>query len=163
MTSSKSHFGPTNSNWRGGKTSHPLYDIYNDMRGRCERPSHKRYADYGGRGITVCERWRHDFWAFVADMGPRPAGQTPRGRALWTLDRVDNDRGYEPGNCRWATGTQQAVNRRETAYPLRTRSTCARGHEHTPENTHITGDGKRRCRTCVRQWAADKRARKAVA
>jgi hypothetical protein len=93
-----------NPNWRGGKTKHPLYDIYRDMISRCYRPTHQRYADYGGRGITVCERWRDDFWAFVADMGERPEGLT--------LDRENNGNGYSPDNCRWATYSEQVNNRR---------------------------------------------------
>jgi hypothetical protein len=72
---------------------------------RCESPQHRGYPRYGGRGIRVCDRW-HDFRAFAADIerdiGPRPAGLT--------LDRVDNDGHYEPGNVRWATWAQQAVN-----------------------------------------------------
>lgn len=126
-----------NSNWRGGKTSHPLYDIYLDMIGRCHRSTHKRYADYGARGITVCERWRADFWAFVNDMGPRPDGLT--------LDRADNDKGYSPENCRWATYAEQRHNRR----PERLRKKCPNGHEYTPENTRTSPEGWQECITCA--------------
>lgn len=106
---SKARVGPANSNWRGGKQSHPLYETYMDMVARCSRPSHPRYHDYGGRGITVCQEWRDDFWAYVADVGPRPAPGM-------SVDRENNDGNYEPSNVRWATGSQQAKNRRPSAY-----------------------------------------------
>lgn len=75
---------------------------------RCHNDKHKQYMDYGGRGIAVCEEWRGEGGAakFIEHIGPKPSPDL-------TLDRIDNDRGYEPGNVRWATRKQQAANRRE--------------------------------------------------
>lgn len=73
---------------------------------RCENQNAEKFPDYGGRGITVCERWRSSFHNFLSDMGKKPSRK-------YTLDRRDNDGNYEPSNCRWATPTQQAANRRQ--------------------------------------------------
>lgn len=109
--------GSKNSNWRGGKASHPLYGIYNEMLHRCRNPKHKGWRNYGGRGIKVCKRWQNDFWAFVEDMGPRPEGRTASGkRPAFVLDRINNDGDYKPINCRWADQSTSVLNRRESAY-----------------------------------------------
>ena len=105
--------GSQNNNWRGGKSKHELIHIYRDMVARCIRPSHQKYSDYGGRGIQVCQRWVDDFWAFVEDVGDRPKGKTPGGRAFWQLDRINNNGNYEPTNVRWTTPTVQANNKRK--------------------------------------------------
>jgi hypothetical protein len=87
---------------RGGKHT-PEYHAWQNMRQRCGNPRNRRFRNWGGRGIKVCERWA-DFENFLADMGIRPHGTT--------LDRRDTNGHYEPGNCRWATPTEQGRNSR---------------------------------------------------
>jgi len=86
-----------------GMTNTPEYEVWRGMLQRCNRPNSINYHLYGGRGIAVCERW-HKFENFYADVGPRPPGLT--------LDRINNNGNYEPGNTKWSTRKEQAANRR---------------------------------------------------
>jgi hypothetical protein len=85
----------------------PEYRAWSGMIGRCYNVKNKKYPDYGGRGITVCQRWRESFEDFLSDIGVRPTGD-------YSIDRIEVNGNYEPNNCRWATLRQQARNKRTT-------------------------------------------------
>lgn len=90
--------------FRHGQSNSPLYRVWIAMRRRCNNPSDPAYANYGGRGITVCDRWQSSFAAFFADVGERPKG--------YELDRIDNDGPYAPENVRWVTSKTNKHNKR---------------------------------------------------
>lgn len=89
-----------------GKSTRPEFSVWKGMLSRCGNPSTNNYANYGGRGISVCDRWRESFAHFLADMGPRPSTNH-------SIDRINNDGNYEPGNVRWATRIEQSHNSRQ--------------------------------------------------
>ena len=88
-----------------GLSGTPEHKAWINMKSRCFNPNHPRYSDWGGRGITVCDRWKNSFENFLADMGSRPT-------AKHSLDRIDNNADYSPENCKWSTKAEQSNNTR---------------------------------------------------
>lgn len=126
-----------------GGTVKPEYKAWAAMMSRCTKPKNKQYKDYGGRGIGVCERWRTAA-NFLEDMGPRPEGTS--------LDRIDNEKGYEPGNCRWATNKVQSYNKRTTVMIEHNGKTLT-----APEWAEVTGLSEKTIRMRMfKGWTAER-------
>lgn len=119
-----------------GLSFHPLYRMWQGMMARCYHQAHAGFKNYGARGITVYQPW-HDVTTYIAwveqNLGPRPGGHS--------MDRIDNDRGYEPGNLRWATNSTQSKNQRSGVRARGSAKPAAR----------LTEEIVRECRT---RWAA---------
>lgn len=107
--SSREHFTPPD-NTTHGMSKTPEYRSYQDAWNRCNNPRVRNYAAYGGRGIKFLFT---SFEQYYAEIGPRPKGKLPSGKALYSVDRINNDGNYEPGNVRWSTYNEQMRNRRQ--------------------------------------------------
>jgi hypothetical protein len=96
--------GPRCALYRHGMAKTPEHNAWCLMKARCHNKNHPRYSEWGGKGVTVCDEWRGDFMAFYRYIGPRPTPQH-------SVDRIDGALGYQPGNVRWATKSEQSSNR----------------------------------------------------
>lgn len=119
-----------------------LRNIYNSMRNRCLNPKSDRYHRYGGRGITICARWLESFENFKEDMGYPEDGHS--------IDRIDNDGNYEPGNCRWADAKTQRANQSLGGFAkeFSKKTHCPQGHPLSGDNLFVTYRGARECVIC---------------
>jgi len=121
------------------------YKSWAQAKQRTTNPNNSDFALYGGRGISMCERWLNDVQSFYADMGRCPEGMS--------LDRIDVDGNYEPGNCRWATQLEQVHNRRPIL-------SCRKGHPYEVGSYWVSALGKKSCKECARIRAQSYRPRR---
>ena len=103
------HPNPGHGDDYHGMAGSPEYGVWLGMKRRCRRPKARDYGNYGGRGVRVCERWRKSFKAFFEDMGARPSPEH-------SIDRIDGEGDYEPGNCKWSTRREQNRHRRDNRF-----------------------------------------------
>lgn len=115
------------------------YIAWQNMKSRCYDSSRPGYELWGGRGITVCDRWKNSYETFLQDMGRRPNDN-------YSLDRINNDGNYTPENCRWASKSEQESNKTKLV-------TCRKGHPLIGDNIVISTDGRVRCAICKRVYA----------
>lgn len=92
-----------------GMSYRPEYKLWVSMKARCDNPNNKQYPKYGARGVNVCDRWKQSFAAFLEDMGPQPS-------PAHIIDRIDDDTGYQPDNCRWTMADEQSRKRRTARF-----------------------------------------------
>ena len=116
-----------------GNSKFPEYKVWQNMNRRCYNPNDSSYSNYGGRGIIVCERWRHSFQNFIEDMGRRPIDRLSK----FTIERINNDGNYEPSNCKWLLQEEQFLNKRERIFSKQFNSILCRNltckNEFTPK------------------------------
>ncbi len=130
-----------------GMSGTPEMWSWQHMIRRCGDPDGPEWKNYGGRGIVVCDEWRISFQAFISHIGQKPSPKH-------SIERIENDGNYEPGNVRWATPAEQRANQRP-------RDHCMRGHPFSPENTlYRRGRQQRECRVCMRARVKAKRGLK---
>ena len=97
---------------KNGEKDHPEYSMWSNMKYRCSNKNSKDFHRYGGRGITVCDRWKNSFLIFISDMGNRPTSRHQ-------IDRIDNNGNYEPKNCRWVTPAENMRNQSSTKLSMK--------------------------------------------
>lgn len=139
--------GAANGQYKHGMRNSPEYNSWAHMIQRCTNPKNSAWKNYGGRGITVCEQWVNDFQAFLKCVGEKPSPDL-------SIERIENDKGYEPGNVKWATKSEQSLNRRKYVHQKK-KTHCPYGHAYDEKNTRVMKGGERRCRICINLAAVE--------
>lgn len=142
LTARSTSHGATVGSMRGG-ARRPEYTCWGHVVQRCTNEKNRSWPHYGGRGIRICDEWRNSFEAFLEYVGPKPSPSH-------SIDRINVDGHYEPGNVRWATASEQSSNRRAFVHRKK-KACCPLGHPYDEANTYWLKNGARRCRICKRQ------------